>query len=64
MKKYIGALSILVSIYSPLSFAGVNYQIKITNITRGQIFTPILVATHSAEIKAFSVGYNRQFLNL
>ncbi len=56
MKKYIGALSILVSLYSPLSFAEVNYQIKITNITRGQTFTPILAATHSAGIKAFSLG--------
>ena len=56
MKKYIGALSILVGLYSPLSFSETSYQIKITNITRGQTFTPILAATHAAGIKAFTLG--------
>ena len=56
MKKYIGALSILAALYSPLSFSETSYQIKITNITRGQTFTPILAATHAAGIKAFTLG--------
>lgn len=32
------------------------YEVTITNITPGQTFTPILVATHSARIALFSLG--------
>jgi Spondin_N len=32
------------------------FEVSITNITRGQTFTPILVATHSAKISLFSLG--------
>ncbi len=33
-----------------------KYEVTITNITRGQTFTPILVATHSARIGLFELG--------
>ena len=33
-----------------------GYRVKITNITRGQHFTPILVASHRAGVELFSVG--------
>jgi hypothetical protein len=33
-----------------------TYEVKITNITRGQTFTPILVATHSPRIAFFELG--------
>lgn len=32
------------------------YEVTITNLTRGQQFTPILVATHRANIRLFDVG--------
>lgn len=56
MKKIICTLSIIASLYSPLSFSEVSYQVKITNITLGQTFTPILAATHREGIKAFALG--------
>ncbi|MCK5830139.1 MAG: spondin domain-containing protein [Methylococcales bacterium] len=56
MKKIICTLSVFVCLYSPLSFSEVSYQVKITNITRGQTFTPILAASHRAGIKAFALG--------
>ena len=33
-----------------------KYEVTITNITRGQTFTPILVATHSARVGLFELG--------
>ena len=33
-----------------------NYEITVTNVTRGQSFTPILVATHRAGVKLFTEG--------
>lgn len=35
---------------------GDRYEITITNVTRGQSFTPILVATHKAGVNLFTVG--------
>jgi hypothetical protein len=32
------------------------YEVTITNMTRGQIFTPVLVATHRKNVKLFTVG--------
>ncbi|MGH8284414.1 MAG: spondin domain-containing protein, partial [Steroidobacteraceae bacterium] len=32
------------------------YEVTITNITPGETFTPILVATHSGRIALFSLG--------
>ena len=42
---------------SPIwAFGGNQYEITVTNLTRGQIFSPILVATHKAEVKLFELG--------
>ena len=35
---------------------GSNYEITVTNVTRGQSFTPILVATHKAGVRLFTEG--------
>lgn len=43
-------------ISSNWAFAGNQYEIVITNLTRGQIFSPILVATHRKEVKLFELG--------
>jgi hypothetical protein len=36
--------------------AGGHYEIVVTNLTRGQQFTPFLVATHKAGVKLFELG--------
>ncbi len=33
-----------------------RYEVSITNITKGQTFTPILVATHRAGVRLFELG--------
>jgi hypothetical protein len=33
-----------------------HYVVTVTNVTRGQTFTPILVATHTAGIRLFELG--------
>jgi hypothetical protein len=35
---------------------GARYAVTVTNLTRGQTFTPILVATHRAGIRLFRLG--------
>ena len=35
---------------------GGRYEVTITNITKGQTFTPLLVATHSRRIQLFEAG--------
>lgn len=37
--------------------ADVQYEVSITNLTRGQIFSPPLVVTHPGSISLFKVGY-------
>lgn len=39
-------------------FAGENktYEVTITNLTKGQIFTPVLAATHKSDIAFFKLG--------
>ena len=32
------------------------YEVTITNITKGQTFTPQLVVTHSSSVRLFSLG--------
>ncbi|MGH8475485.1 MAG: spondin domain-containing protein, partial [Methylococcales bacterium] len=38
------------------SDAGNNFEITVTNLTRGQQFTPILVASHKAGVRLFKLG--------
>ena len=33
-----------------------EYEVTVTNLTRGQQFTPILVATHQAGVRLFELG--------
>ncbi len=33
-----------------------NYEVTITNLTRGQAFTPVLVASHRGAVKLFELG--------
>jgi hypothetical protein len=35
---------------------GLYYEVTVTNLTRGQSFTPILVATHRSGVKLFTLG--------
>jgi Spondin_N len=35
---------------------GVSYEVKITNLTRGQQFTPILAAAHMPSVSLFQLG--------
>jgi hypothetical protein len=39
-----------------LADGGARYEIEITNITKGQTFTPILVTTHSRSVQLFELG--------
>lgn len=32
------------------------YQVTVTNMTRGQVFTPVLVATHKSRFNLFTIG--------
>jgi hypothetical protein len=36
--------------------SGPHYEVTITNLTRGQTFTPILVASHQAGVTLFTLG--------
>lgn len=40
----------------PTSQSSTTYEVTITNLTRGQAFTPILVTSHSADIQLFNLG--------
>lgn len=53
-----GALaSVMLAAISPAAFAsGKVYEVTITNITRAQIFTPIMVASHRSGTKLFELG--------
>jgi len=53
-----GSLALLLALAGP---AGADdrkatYRVEITNITKGQTFTPLLVATHSRRVTLFTAG--------
>ena len=57
ISKIASSLILLSSVWSHSVLADdISYDIKITNLTRGQVFTPILVTTHKEGIKAFNLG--------
>ena len=58
MSRYILAtlLAVMVIGGGPV-IAIANYEVKITNLTKGQSFTPILVATHMEAFTLFTAGY-------
>lgn len=53
----VAASSILLAASSVANASGVlSYEVTITNITKGQTFTPILASTHKADIAYFEAG--------
>ena len=57
MKKVIFALALLgLSATGTASDRPTMYQVTITNITKGQTFTPQLVVSHSASVRLFMLG--------
>ncbi len=49
---------VILSCFSSLSLAykSFTYEVTITNITRGQTFTPQLLVTHNSRVELFEVG--------
>lgn len=59
MKKFLSLIALVLLFNSGAhadNEAGKNYEITVTNLTRGQSFTPILVATHKAGVSLFTEG--------
>ncbi len=57
MKKILSMLSLTLLINFSASAGGLKqYEVSITNATAHHVFTPTLVATHSADIGLFQVG--------
>ena len=50
------AVALSLTAVSALSEDSARYEVTVTNLTRGQQFTPILVATHSSNIRLFDLG--------
>ncbi len=52
------ALAFTLILFASTSFANGNwqYEVTITNLTKGQAFTPQLVATHSKHVSLFELG--------
>lgn len=54
MKRF--AVSLIAgTLFSASAFA-VQYEVTVTNLTRGQTFTPIMVASHRGEVELFEPG--------
>ena len=62
MKNWVAILSIAALVAAPTvvsadgDYDGDYYEVTVTNLTRGQSFTPILVATHRAGVMLFETG--------
>jgi hypothetical protein len=60
MKKifiFLAAMFIIVALnVTTYSSGGKKYEVTVTNLTRGQSFTPILIATHKEGVKLFTPG--------
>ena len=58
MKNWVAILSIAALVAAPTVASADNdyYEVTVTNLTRGQSFTPILVATHRAGVILFETG--------
>jgi hypothetical protein len=51
-----GGVAVATDEATPQREPGRVFEVSITNVTRGQTFTPILVATHSPRIAFFTLG--------
>lgn len=47
---------LLVAVAPALADGNARYEIEITNTTKGQTFTPILVTTHASSVQLFELG--------
>lgn len=60
MNKILAKTSALLAVtalsFSSAVFAGDQYEVTITNLTRAQAFTPILVASHKQGVELFKLG--------
>lgn len=61
MNKFLVVLTAaLLAFGMPAAYAdddgGAFYEIRVTNVTRGQSFTPIMIAVHKPGVKFFTVG--------
>ncbi len=51
------AVMVLAGLLASVGHAqGLQYEVTITNVTRGQTFTPVFVASHSAGVRFFELG--------
>ena len=55
MKKIFSGLALL-SVFATSEVMAVEYDVTITNVTEGTLFTPILVVSHSPGVKLFELG--------
>ncbi len=56
---FFAVVGLTISAFTEVSLAGGRdhcYGVTITNMTRGQVFTPVLVATHKKGVKLFTEG--------
>jgi hypothetical protein len=54
---FLTAMFIIVTLnVTTYSSDGMKYEVTVTNLTRGQSFTPILIATHKEGVKLFTPG--------
>src|SRR5206468_407812 len=59
MRKIVFAFAATLLLSSIGALAGSDaprFEVTVTNLTRGQQFTPILVASHKAGVKLFELG--------
>lgn len=57
-RSFIGGLLLAAGLFSGLALADDvhRYRVTITNLTHGQTFTPIMVASHKASARLFELG--------
>jgi len=55
MKKILSGLALAALLGTSAAMAA-NYEVTITNVTRGTVFTPILVVSHAPGVKLFELG--------
>ncbi len=55
VKVALPALAFLLGVQTA-SAQNFSYEVTITNLTRGQMFTPILVVTHRSNVQLFELG--------
>jgi hypothetical protein len=59
MRKFLIPTLVGLTLLVAASLAGASgptYRVTVTNITKGQTFTPILVTTHSRDVSLFELG--------